>query len=373
MKNKFRGELLFIAFLTILSAILFLKETDFDKRVLNTNKVKARVIKVDNSIIEHTTIIKMGSQILEVEIIEGKYKGEKIKISNQLLGKLDFDEFYQKGEIILAEFSTDKNGKIVSGVARGVYRLTYIFILFGIFSFMLILVAGTTGLKALLSFIFSALLLWKIMIPLFLKGYDPLWIALMIITSLVIVISFLIGGFTKLGFSAASGSIMGLILTCILTEIFIKPLKIHGAVLPFSESLLYSGFGNINLLKLFIASIFIASSGAIMDISMDVAAAIKEIKEKHPLITMKELIKSGLFVGRAVLGTMTTTLLFAYSGGYITMLMFFMGMGIPWQNIINLPLVSSEILKTLVGSFGLIAVAPITAIIAGYIYSYKKN
>ena len=108
-----------------------------------------------------------------------------------------------------------------------------------------------------------------------------------------------------------------------------------------------------------------------MDLAMDISAAMHEIREKHPAISIKEHIASGLSVGRSVIGTMTTTLLLAYSGSYIAMLMLFMGQGVPLINIFNLNFVAAEILNTIVGSFGLVTVAPITAVAGGIIYGKR--
>ncbi|WP_276717184.1 YibE/F family protein [Caloranaerobacter azorensis] len=113
----------------------------------------------------------------------------------------------------------------------------------------------------------------------------------------------------------------------------------------------------------------IGASGAAMDIAMDVAASMEEIKIKKPDIQRKELIQSGFNIGRAVIGTMTTTLLLAYSGGYLTLLMLFMTKNSSLIRIINLKIVSAEIMRTLVGSIGLVLVAPITAIVAGWIFT----
>lgn len=157
----------------------------------------------------------------------------------------------------------------------------------------------------------------------------------------------------------------GSLLTCILAVIFGTSFKVHGAVLHFSESLLYSGYANLKLTDIFIASIFLASAGALMDLSMDISAAVYEIVEKKSDISRKEAIKSGFSIGRSVLGTMTKTLLLAYSGGYVALLMVFMAQGTPLINIMNLKYVSGEILNTIVDSFGLVTVALFTAILAG--------
>ena len=104
-----------------------------------------------------------------------------------------------------------------------------------------------------------------------------------------------------------------------------------------------------------------------MDIAMDIAAAMDEIRLKKPDITPRELIRSGFTVGRQVIGTMTTTLLLAYSGGYLTLLMVFRVKDPSFMRMINLKIVSAEILRTLIGSIGLVMVAPITALLGGLI------
>jgi uncharacterized membrane protein len=105
-----------------------------------------------------------------------------------------------------------------------------------------------------------------------------------------------------------------------------------------------------------------------MDLAMDIAASMDEIKRKHPGIGLFEHVRSGLRVGRAVIGTMTTTLLLAYSSSHITMFLLFMAKGLPAVNILNAPFVAAEVLNILVGSFGLVTVAPFTALVAGLLY-----
>ena len=148
---------------------------------------------------------------------------------------------------------------------------------------------------------------------------------------------------------------------------------IHGAVMPNSESLLYSGYQDLNLTRIFMASIFIGSSGAVMDLSVDITSAVKEVVDKKPGMGWREAARSGMNVGRAAMGTMTTTLLLAYSGGYVALLMVFMAQGTPVWNILNYKYVASEIIDTIVGSFGLVTVAPFTAVTSGYLLTRGKS
>ena len=141
--------------------------------------------------------------------------------------------------------------------------------------------------------------------------------------------------------------------------------------MSYSESLLYAGFQHLNLTQIFMASIFLGSSGAVMDLSVDITSAVHEVVEKKTDIHPWEAVKSGMNVGRAAMGTMTTTLLLAYSGGYIALLMVFMAQGTPTEHIFNYKYVSAEIIHTVIGSFGLVSVAPFTALCAGLLLTKK--
>lgn len=142
--------------------------------------------------------------------------------------------------------------------------------------------------------------------------------------------------------------------------------------MAYSESLLYAGYQNLNLTQIFMSGIFIGASGAMMDLAVDITSAVNEVIEKKPDISWREASRSGMNVGRAAMGTMTTTLLLAYSGGYIALLMVFMAQGTPVDHILNYKYVASEVLDTVVGSFGLVTVAPFTAAVAGLLLTRKK-
>ena len=140
-----------------------------------------------------------------------------------------------------------------------------------------------------------------------------------------------------------------------------------------SESLLYAGYQGLDLTQIFMASIFVGSSGAVMDLSVDITSAVREVVAKKPGIGWREATASGLNVGRAAMGTMTTTLLLAYSGGYVALLMVFMAQGTPVWNILNYKYVAAEIIDTIVGSFGLVTVAPFTALTSGMLLAGRTH
>ena len=253
------------------------------------------------------------------------------------------------------------------------FRITKEIVLAALFILVLIGVAGKTGIRAILSFAVTVLMIWKILIPLYLKGYQPVLIGFLITGILTVIIISLVYGYERRTLAAVCGSMAGLLVTAVTGALFTDIFRIHGAIMPYSESLLYSGYANLNLTQIFMASIFIGSSGAVMDLSVDITSAVYEVICKKPDITWKEAARSGMNVGRAAMGTMTTTLLLAYSGGYVTLLMVFMAQGTPVVNILNYKYVALEILDTIVGSMGLVTVAPLTALCAGWLLTRSKK
>jgi uncharacterized membrane protein len=362
-----RRELLFSLIIALLCTVLWFIDVAKVEPAPSGIHCRAEVIAVDNSKIRTNLIVKTNIQLLTVRLISGPHQGQTVEVINMLTGKMEMDEIYEQGTTILIEYN-GASGKPENAVARGVYRLGLQLFLICLFTLLLVGVAGVTGLKAALSFIFSALVLWKLFFPLLLLGYPPLLTGMGIVTLLTGTICFSVGGLNRRGLATFVGSMLGLLLTCGLAALFTHLFRLHGAIRPFAEMLLYSGYYDLNLTDIFVASVFIACSGAVMDLAMDIAATMDELKFRHPEIGMVEHMRSGLRVGRAVTGTMTTTLLLAYSGSHITMFMVFLAKGLPPANLLNAPFVAAEVLNILVGSFGVIAVAPCTVVIAALLY-----
>nr|WP_320012678.1 YibE/F family protein [uncultured Desulfobulbus sp.] len=365
--SQVRRELLFSCVIAVLCAFLFSLDIAHIPPAPSGIHAQARVISVDNSRVRTNLIVKTNQQSLRVRLLSGPHNGQETSVVNMLTGKMELDEFYTEGEVILIEY-TAPEGNPINAVARGAYRLDLQLYLILLFAGLLFAVAGVTGLKAALSFVFAALVLWKLFFPLLLIGYAPLPTGLGIVTILTAVICFSVGGLTRRGVVTFGGSMLGLLLTCALATLFTHAFRLHGAVRPFAEMLLYSGYYQLNLTDIFIASVFIACSGAVMDLSMDIAATMDELKMQQPDIGLFAHMRSGLRVGRAVTGTMTTTLLLAYSGSHITMFMVFLAKGLAPANLLNAPFVAAEILNILVGSFGVIVVAPCTVVLSALLY-----
>ena len=354
--------------------ILLLLPTGFEGALVyqEAERCTARVLSVDDSTIIDTGLVRSGEQRCQLEILDGMFQGQTVSGVNMLNGSLEQDKVFQPGDKALVVVSHD--GDTITNVTMSDhYRLSWELVMAIGFAIFLILFAGPTGVRAITSFVLTVLTLWKVLVPLYLKGYNPIWIGLAITLFLTVLIIALVYGFDRRCLAAVSGSFLGILVTCVLGVLFTDLFQIHGAVMSYSESLLYSGYQDLNLTQIFMASIFIGASGAIMDLSVDITSAVYEVVEKRPDLTWWEATRSGMNVGRAAMGTMTTTLLFAYSGGYVALLMVFMAQGTPVENILNYKYVAAELIHTVIGSFGLVTVAPFTALCAGVFLTRREK
>ena len=335
-------------------------------------RCSALVLSTDDSAIVDTGLVRSGEQLCELEILDGRFKGRTVTGVNMLNGSLEQDKIFSPGDRALVVVSHD--GDTITNVTMSDhYRLGWELVLAAAFALFRMLFAGRTGVRAIASFVLTVLVLWKLLVPLYLKGFNPVWVGLALTLVLTVMIIALVYGFDRRCLAAVSGSFLGILVTCVLGVVFTDLFQIHGAVMSYSESLLYSGYQHLDLTKIYMASIFLGASGAVMDLSVDITSAIHEVVEKRPDLSWREAVRSGLNVGRAAMGTMTTTLLLAYSGGYIALLMVFMAQGTPLDNLLNYKYVAAEIIHTVIGSFGLVTVAPFTALTAGWLLTRRQR
>ena len=358
----------------ILIGILIAVPTGYEDALIyqGTERAVGKVTATDNSAIKTSGLVQSGEQSCTLEIEDGIFKGRILEGVNFLSGSLEKDKIYKTGDRALLTISYDGD-EVKSVVMSDHYRLDKEILLLMIFAVFLILFAGKNGFQAILSFVITVLMIWKVLVPCYLKGYSPVWVGIAIVTVITAIIIFFVYGPDKRTIAATSGSLLGILTTCILGICFTDLFQIHGAIMSNAESLLYSGYQDLDLTAIFMSSIFIGASGAMMDLAVDITSAIWEVIQKKPEIDWKEAMKSGIHVGQAAMGTMTTTLLLAYSGGYIALLMVFMAQGTPVDHILNYKYVAAEVLETVVGSFGLVTVAPFTAFTAGVLLTKRDK
>ena len=367
---KKKSEMTFAVILAILSIILIAIPTGFQRSIyVNAEGAKARVLSTDDSTIIQTGLFRQGDQRCTVEILSGSHKGLVMDGVNMLSGSLADDKVFQSGDLawVLVERDGEDNPVFINMIDY--YRLGKEILAAIIFSLVLIAFARFSGVRIIISFIFAFLCIWKLLIPMTLHGINPLFMciaSLMLITTVTLL---LVGGVNRRSIAAICGSLFSSLFTALTGYVMTHWMRIHGSVLEQSESLLYAGFQNLDLTSLFAGVVALSAGGAVMDLSIDVAVAMAEVKEHAPGISRKELIKSGLAVGQAGVGTQTTTLLLAYMGSWLSVMMVYMAQSTPVLNILTSKMIASEIVQTLTGCMGLVIVTPLTALIASWLYS----
>jgi uncharacterized membrane protein len=261
-----KKEVIFTFFFLAVIAVLCLMPTGFEKQIyMNSEGVKARVLCVNNSGVYNTGLLKQGAQSCTIQILSGSHKGETVEATNLYIGKLEFDKAFFPGETAWVLLERDANNAIVYANMVEHYRIDKELTLIGVFALGLLLLSGFTGIRTLLSFAFALLSIWKILIPGMLRGMSPVLLALIVGNLITIATLLLVAGFTKKAYAAIAGAVACSLLTCLLAMGMGKWFSNHGAVMQWSESLLYAGFETLDLTAIIQAGFYLACSGAILE------------------------------------------------------------------------------------------------------------
>lgn len=302
----------------------------------------------------------LGQQTVILQLNSGEYKGTTVEAyssSSYLYGahcvpnmKVIASVNDNEGELYVNVYSFDRS-----------YILYAIVLLFLITIWAL---GGKQGLNSVLSLIFTFVCIILLFIPLIYKGMSPI-IAAMIVSALTTVVTmYLIGGVSSKTFSAILSTIIGVVLSGVLAVIFGYFTKINGFNVSDIEQLEYVGqMTNVKIGELLYAGILISSLGAIMDVAMSVGSPIHEIHSKIPEADFHELFKSGINVGRDMMGTMSNTLILAFTGSSINTLIFIYAYGYGLNQLINMYSIGIEIIQGAAATLGVILTVPISAYI----------
>ena len=367
MKRPEMSEVILMASLSLILAILFLIPTGFSRHIYyNAVSAPAKVLSCDNSSIYSTGLFSQGEQSCIVTVLQGPHRGENLRAINMLSGSLADDKVFSPGDTAWILIERNDEGAPVSTIMIDHFRLLKELALASVFIILMWLFAGSTGLRTVFSFMLAFLVIWKVLVPGCLHGLDPLFLSIAVLLFLNCSTILLVSGVGRRSYAAITGSIISDLFICIFGYAVTRWFHLDGAVLPMSESLLYAGFPGLNLTGLFIGVMTLSSGGAVMDLSIDVAAAMKEVHDHDPSAPSLSLFRSGMAVGRAGVGTQTTTLLLAYMGNYMSVMMVYMAQATPISNILTSKAIAAELVQTAIGCTGLILVTPVTAVVASF-------
>ena len=385
MQQKIKQSFIFFIFTAILTIQLPLfAETDTDSKdaglrsyydtQLNMPKnqvVKARVIEVVyDDLAESRPDVPIESdfryQHLKIKILTGKHRGEVYTVRNTIELAIPYRLIFRLHEKRILQLDEDETGKIINLKIYERARDTKVYALIVIFAAALIIVGKKNGLKALITLGITVGLIFGIFLPCIIRGFNPILLALAVCSSATVITLLIISGNNKKTYTAIIGTIGGVIIAGIFAFIAGKILMLTGlgnedaqmlAFIPQHRRIDYQG--------LLFAGIMIGALGAVMDVAMSISSAMWEIISVSPDISKKQLIKSGMNIGRDIIGSMSNTLILAYVSTSIPVLLLFILFSNGFTEIINLELLASEVLRAVAGSIGLICTIPITVRLVG--------
>ncbi|MCP4749502.1 MAG: YibE/F family protein [Proteobacteria bacterium] len=363
-RRLFSKDAVFALVVMSFSIGLFLIPERMDSE--RSTPVMAEIVRME----DHTRLIgsiRIGYQNVVVDILRGPLKGRRITVVNTLLGHLMLDRYVAVGDRALFMLEVE-GGKIEAAKLVDHDRQSWHLTMFLVFAVLLVLFAGFTGIKAFISFIFTVAVLVKVLLPAILNGYNPLLVcvflaALMASTTLV-----LVGGFRLRTVAAIGGVTIGMILSATMTVFVGQAMHLRGITSDYAVKLLFSGHFYLDLDGIFWGAVILSASGTLIDIAISVGSTVAEVVKANPRLSAAKLIRSGFAVGQAELSTMVSTLLLAYTGYSLFMILALHAKGISAARFLNIGFVSAVILRILSGGLGMVLVAPITAVIAGLLY-----
>ncbi|MCK8826667.1 YibE/F family protein [Natroniella acetigena] len=321
--------------------------------------------------LESESYSRMVEQRAEVLLTTGPHQGERITVTNTYEEGNTYLSLYLEEEQDVILVSRDREGQLDQIYLHDVARDRGLFYLIIIFMLLLLIVGGKSGLKTIITLVFAGLIIGRFMLPLLLEGYDPIFITTVSAVIIIIPTLLIIGGINEKSLAAIIGTATGVGIAGLLT-LWVGELSHLTGFNSEEAMMLFNLDQDINIRGLLFAGIIIGSLGAVTDVSMSVASAISEISNNNRRLRVSDLMLAGLNVGRDIMGTMANTLLLAYVGSAIPLLLLLLGVEMHWMRIINMDIIATEFVRGITGSIGLIISIPVTAFVAAVLMGENK-
>lgn len=371
-KKNINSKVITFCFLIIFFIFLYFFNNIERVELVNssgTSYVKAVVNEiVEDNIQEDGS--RIGYQKVMLKVLSGKLKGQLIE-GTSFAGYL-YGADCTVGMKVIASISKYEDNASAAVYSYDRSNIIYIFV--GLFLLMLWIIGGKKGFKSAIGLVFTFICIIYLFLPMIYKGYSPFLSAVIVIILITIVSLYLIDGITKKSISAMIGTIIGVIIAGICAAGFGYVAKISGYNVSEVEELVF--VANNTELKvggILFSAILIASLGAVMDVSMSISSTLTEIYNHNKNIGRVELFKSGINVGRDMMGTMSNTLILAFTGGSINTLILNYAYALKHNQIINMYEIGIEIMQGVSGSIAIILSVPLVSIISSYFFTYGRK
>jgi len=327
-------------------------------------------------ILEEKQVKPMGStemqlyQKLELLVTKGSLKDKKIVVESGNLPVVN-NLKYKVNDKLIVTFSKDFEGNDSFYITDYIRRDSLVR-LFIVFAVLAVVIARWRGITSILGMGISFLVIFSFILPKISAGSSPVGIAILGSLIIIPVSFFLSHGFNKKTMVAIAGTLAALIITGILANIFVEASKLTGFTSEEAGFLQVARQGAINMKGLLLAGIIIGVLGVLDDITISQSAIVFQLKEANEKLKFNELYKRAMNVGQDHISSMVNTLVLVYTGAALPLLLLFVDNPHPFSEVINYEIIADEIVRTLVGSIGLILAVPITTLFAA-LMADKKN
>ena len=315
-------------------------------------------------------VLQANQNFLKVQIIsQGKFHNQTITIPNSKIQSTNFSQYHTGDTIILQQTQNANHENIF--IPTDFVRLNALSWLFLLFILTVILVTKWQGLSSLLGMVASFFIIFKLILPLIMAGKDPILASLAGAVFIIPTTFYLSHGFNRKTSLAIAGTLISLAIIGILARIFVVQAKISGFA---NEEISFLQLSNPHLIQvtsLLIAAIIIGALGVLDDVTVSQASIVERLKRVSPRLSFKELYQQSMIVGRDHISSMVNTLILVYAGASLPLLLLFINNPKPITQILNYEIIAEEIVRTLVGSIGLILAIPITNFLATFSFTRK--
>ena len=312
-----------------------------------------------------------GNQTLIVRVKTGQYAGQQMMADNTV-GPI-YGSPMEVGDGVTVGLSTYADGTVRCYIYE-YNRFPGLLVVIGAFLLVTVLVSGRVGVKSLVSLGLTVAALIFILLPLLLQGW-PTITTTFLVSVLVTAATFVIlGGVDKKTVCACLGTLAGILLASAFGLAAQSILRIDGYRQEYAEALLQlrqTEESNIGITGLITAGVIVSALGAVMDVAMSISSAVQELTRVNPELTAKDLMKSGMNIGRDMVGTMTNTLILAILGSGLTLVVYINSLGLqPWQ-LLSSAYMSLEAISGVASSIGVMLAVPFTAAICAVSFGKK--
>ena len=312
---------------------------------------------------------RVGEQRVAVRMTTGVRKGQVIEMTSSA-GYL-FGATCTPGlrVIVMQSVAGDTTVSSVYSQDRGGVLLLFA----ALYLVALVVIGGKQGLKGALGLAFTFLAIIFLYLPLVYLGWPPLWTSVLICAVTTAVTMYFIGGPTRKTVVASAGTVAGVVIAGLVAAIFGAATGISGWNVSDIETLITLWNTNgINVGELLFAGLLISSLGAVMDVAMSVASSMGEVLAQNPAMSRGALFASGMRIGRDMMGTDSNTLILAFAGGSVSMLVLDYAYDLPILQILHSNNIGISVMQGLAGSFGVVLAVPVTVALATLLYTAKR-